>query len=51
MAAPWGAFEATGNDHRPIAWRLLDKNDLKEAQVILHMARIQATQRYDAALS
>ena len=65
------AFEATGNYHRPIAWRLAeagfevrlisslalartrealhnswDKNDPKDAQVILHMLRIQATQRY-----
>lgn len=64
-------FEATGNYHRPIAWRLAeagfevrlvsslalartrealhnswDKNDPKDAQVILHMLRIQATQRY-----
>ena len=64
------AFEATGNYHRPIAWRLLqagfdvrlvsslalartrealhnswDKNDPKDAQVILHMLRIGATQR------
>src|SRR5215213_5783519 len=64
-------FEATGNYHRPIAWRLLqagfdvrlisslalartrealhnswDKNDPKDAQVILHMFRIGATQRY-----
>jgi transposase len=62
------AFEATGNYHRPIAWRLAetgfevrlvsslalartrealhnswDKNDPKDAQVILHMLRIQAT--------
>lgn len=60
------AFEATGNYHRPIAWRLAeagfevrlvsslalartrealhnswDKNDPKDAQVILHMLRIQ----------
>ena len=65
------AFEATGNYHRPLAWRLLeagfevrlvssmalartrealhngwDKNDPKDAQVILHMLRIGATQRY-----
>ncbi|NGO56083.1 IS110 family transposase [Mesorhizobium camelthorni] len=65
------AFEATGNYHRPIAWRLAeagfevrlvsslalartrealhnswDKNDPKDAQVILHMLRIQATQVY-----
>ncbi len=64
-------FEATGNYHRPIAWRLAeagfevrlvsslalartrealhnswDKNDPKDAQVMLHMLRIQATQRY-----
>lgn len=64
-------FEATGNYHRPIAWRLAeagfevrlvsslalartrealhnswDKNDPKDAQVILHMLRVQATQRY-----
>ncbi|GHU06459.1 hypothetical protein FACS1894205_7360 [Alphaproteobacteria bacterium] len=63
-------FEATGNYHRPIAWRLAeagfevrlvsslalartrmalhnswDKNDSKDAQVILHMLRIQATQK------
>lgn len=65
------AFEATGNYHRPLAWRLLeagfalrlvssvalartrealhngwDKNDPKDAQVILHMLRIGATQTY-----
>ena len=65
------AFEATGNYHRPVAWRLAeagfevrlvsslalartrealhnswDKNDPKDAQVILHMLRIQATQVY-----
>ena len=65
------ALEATGNYHRPIAWRLAeagfevrlvsslslartrealhnswDKNDPKDAQVILHMLKIQATQRY-----
>src|SRR5215212_9310610 len=65
------AFEATGNYHRPLAWRLLqagftvrlisslalartrealhngwDKNDPKDAQVILHMLRIGASQRY-----
>jgi transposase len=65
------AFEATGNYHRPLAWRLIeagfetrlvssmalartrealhngwDKNDPKDAQVILHMLRIGATQRY-----
>ena len=64
-------FEATGNYHRPLAWRLLeagfdlrlissvalartrealhngwDKNDPKDAQVMLHMLRIGATQRY-----
>jgi transposase len=64
-------FEATGNYHRLIAWRLAeagfevrlvsslalartrealhnswDKNDPKDAQVILHMLRIQATQVY-----
>ena len=64
-------FEATGNYHRPIAWRLIqagfevrlvssmaaartrealhnswDKNDPKDAQVILHMLRIGATQHY-----
>ncbi len=63
------AFEATGNYHRPIAWRLVeagfetrlvsslalartrealhngwDKNDPKDAQVILHMLRIHSTQ-------
>ena len=65
------AFEATGNYHRPLAWRLLeagfevrlissvalartreaihngwDKNDPKDAQVILHMLRTGLTQRY-----
>ena len=65
------AFEATGNYHRPLAWRLIDagfetrlvssmalartrealhngwdKNDPKDAQVILHMLRIGATQRF-----
>jgi transposase len=65
------AFEASGNYHRPIAWRLIeagfdvrlvssmalartrealhngwDKNDPRDAQVILHMLRIGATQRY-----
>jgi len=65
------AFEATGNYHRPLAWRLLeagfalrlvssvalartrealhngwDKNDPKDAQLILHMLRIGATQTY-----
>lgn len=64
-------FEATGNYHRPIAWRLLqagfdvrlvssmalartrealhngwDKNDPKDAQVILHMISIGACQHY-----
>jgi transposase len=64
-------FEATGNYHRPLAWRLIeagvdarlvssvalartrealhnswDKNDPKDAQVILHMLRIGATQAY-----
>jgi transposase len=64
-------FEATGNYHRPLAYRLLkagfelrlvssvalartrealhngwDKNDPKDAQVILHMLKIGATQRY-----
>ena len=64
-------FEATGNYHRALAWRLLDagfdvrlissialartrealhnswdKNDPKDAQVILHMLRIGATQVY-----
>jgi len=63
-------FEATGNYHRPIAWRLAeagfdvrlvsslalartrealhnswDKNDPKDAQVILHMLRIQVQHR------
>lgn len=60
--------EATGNYHRPIAWRLgfeirlvsslalartrealhnsWDKNDPKDAHVILHMLRMQATQLY-----
>ena len=65
------AFEATGNYHRPLAFRLLeagislrlvssvalartrealhngwDKNDPKDAQVILHMLKIGATQVY-----
>lgn len=65
------AFEATGNYHRPLAWRLLDagfnarlissvalartrealhnswdKNDPKDAQVILHMLKIGVTQTY-----
>lgn len=64
-------FEATGDYHRALAWRLADagfqmrlissvalartrealhngwdKNDPKDAQVILHMLRIGATQRY-----
>jgi hypothetical protein len=64
-------FEATGNYHRPLAYRLLqagfelrlvssvalartrealhngwDKNDPKDAQVILHMLKIGATQTY-----
>ena len=65
-------FEATGNYHRPLAWRLdrgrvfdarlissvalartrealhngWDKNDPKDAQVILHMLKIGATQIY-----
>ena len=65
------AFEATGNYHRPIAWRLMeagfdtrlvssmalartrealhngwDKNDPRDAQVILHMLRIGGAQAY-----
>lgn len=69
-------FEATGNYHRPLAWRLLaagfdlrlissvalartrealhngwDKNDPKDAQVMLHMLRIGATQRYHDPLA
>jgi transposase len=65
------AFEATGNYHRPLAWRLAeagfevrlvssmapartrealhngwDKNDPRDAQVILHMLRIGASQRF-----
>jgi len=65
------AFEATGNYHRPLAFRLLeagvslrlvssvalartreamhngwDKNDPKDAQVILHMLKIGVTQVY-----
>jgi transposase len=65
------ALEATGNYHRPLAFRLLeagvalrlvssvalartrealhngwDKNDPKDAQVILHMLKIGATQTY-----
>lgn len=64
-------FEATGNYHRPLAWRLIqagfelrlissvalartrealhggwDKNDPKDAQVILHMLGIGVSQRY-----
>lgn len=64
-------FEATGNYHRPLAWRLgeagfelrlvsslalartrealhnsWDKNDPKDAQVILHMLRLHATQAF-----
>lgn len=70
------AFEATGNYHRPLAWRLLqagftvhlvsslalartrealhngwDKNDPKDAQVILHMLRIGAVQHYQDPLA
>ncbi len=70
------AFEATGNYHRPLAWRLLqagfavhlvstlalartrealhngwDKNDPKDAQVILHMLKIGAVQRYHDPLA
>ncbi len=69
-------FEATGNYHRPIAWRLIqagfevrlisslalartrealhnswDKNDPKDAQVILHMLRIGASQHYHDPLA
>lgn len=69
-------FEATGNYHRPLAWRLLqagfdlrlvssvalartrealhngwNKNDPRDAQVILHMLRIGATQRYHDPLA
>jgi transposase len=65
------AFEATGNYHRPLAFRIIeagvslrlvssvalartreamhngwDKNDPKDAQVILHMLKIGATQVY-----
>lgn len=65
-------FEATGNYHRALAWRLIeagvelrlissvalartrealhnswDKNDPKDAQVILHMLRIGACQTYN----
>ncbi len=64
-------FEATGNYHRPLAWRLLeagfevrlissvalartrealhnswDKNDPKDAQVILHLLQSGVSQRY-----
>ena len=64
-------FEATGNYHRPLVWRLLDagfdvrlissvalartrealhnswdKNDPKDAQVMLHMMKLGNTQRY-----
>lgn len=64
-------FEATGNYHRPLAWRLgeagfelrlvsslalartrealhnsWDKNDPKDAQVILHMLRLHTTQAF-----
>src|SRR5829696_3301654 len=70
------AFEATGNYHRPLAWRLLqagftvrlisslalartrealhndwDKNDPKDAQVILHRLRIGASQHYHDPLA
>ena len=69
-------FEATGNYHRPLAYRLLDagfelrlvssvalartrealhngwdKNDSKDAQVILHMLKIGATQVYHDPVS
>lgn len=69
-------FEATGNYHRPLAWRLIesgvdarlissvalartrealhngwDKNDPKDAQVILHMLKIGATQVYSDPLA
>jgi len=69
-------FEATGNYHRAIAWRLLDagfdvrlipsvglartrealhngwdKNDPKDAQVMLHMLKIGATQHYHDPIS
>jgi transposase len=65
-------FEATGNYHRPLAWRLIeagvearlissvalartrealhnswDKNDPKDAQVILHMLKVGACQTYN----
>ena len=70
------AFEATGNYHRPLAWRLIeagievrlvpsvalartreaihnswDKNDPKDAQVILHLLRTGLTQRYHDPLA
>lgn len=70
------AFEATGNYHRPIAWRLReagfdvrlvssvalartrealhngwDKNDPKDAQVILHMLRIGTSLAYHDPLA
>jgi len=70
------AFEATGNYHRPIAWRLIeagidvrlisslalartrealhngwDKNDPKDAQVMLHMMQIGATQVFHDPIS
>ncbi len=70
------AFEAAGNYHRPLAWRLLeagigvrlvssvalartrgalhngwDKNDPKDAQVILHLLRTGLTQRYHDPLA
>lgn len=69
-------FEATGNYHRPLAYRLLgagvdvrlisslalartrealtngwDKNDPKDAQIILHMLRTGAVQRYHDPLA
>lgn len=69
-------FEATGNYHRVLVWRLLeagielrlissvalartrealhngwDKNDPKDAQVILHMLRIGLTQHYHDPLA
>jgi transposase len=68
-------FEATGNYHRPLAYRLLqagfalrlvssvalartrealhngwDKNDPKDAQVIMHMIKIGATQTYSDSI-
>ena len=70
------AFEATGNYHRPLAWRLAeagfeprlislmtlartrealhngwDKNDPRDAQVILHMLRIGASQLFHDPLA